>query len=208
LNRSVAALRAAPSRLCFGGAGFGSFRKIAVLGLGGCCWGREFALAVAVFPEHAQGALVLAAEHHFVALQQVQGARGVGQRAERLGLHFAVRQAARGQFARDEDLDQVGFHAADAAEAELGVGHFHDEVHFGGRLGLILIDVGVAEGDEVFGGFVEEEGGLGEEAVFACVLGGAGLARRGSGTGGFLGVRAPGGELFFGQRPFGFFLGS
>ena len=208
MNRSVAALRAAPSRLCFGGAGFGSFRKIAVLGFGGCCRGGEFALAVAVFPKHAQGALVLAAEHHFVALQQVQGVRGVGQRAERLGLHFAVRQAARGQLARDQDLDEVGFHAADAAEAELGVGHFHDEVHFGGGLGLILVDVGVAEGDEVFRGFVEEEGGLGEEAVFAGVLGGAGFARGGSGTGRLLGVQAPGGELFFGQRAFGFFQGS
>jgi hypothetical protein len=160
-----------------------------------------------VVPQHPQGALVLAAEHHFVALQKMQRVRGVGQRAERLGLHFAVRQAARGQLARDQDLDRVGFHAADAAETELGVGHFHHEVHFGGGLGLILVDVGVAEGDEVFRGFVEEEGGLGEEAVLAGVLGGAGFALGGSGTGGLLGVQAPGGELFFGQRAFGFVVG-
>jgi hypothetical protein len=160
-----------------------------------------------VFPKHPQCPLVLAAEHHFVALQQLQGAGGVGQRTERLGLHFAVRQAARGQLARDQDLDQVGFHAADAAEAELGVGHFHHTVHFGGRLGLIFVDVGVAEGDEVFRGFEEEEGGLGEEAVLAGVLGGAGFALGGSGTGGLLGVGAPGGELFIGQRAFGFVVG-
>jgi hypothetical protein len=171
-------------------------------------WGGEFALAVAVFPKHSQGALVLAAEHHLVALQEVQGVGGVGQRAEGLGLHFAVGQAARGQLAGDEDLEEVGFEAADAAEAELGVGHFHDKVHFGGGLGLILVDVGVAEGDEVFRGFVEEEGGLGEEAVFAGVLGGAGLAFWGSGAGGLLGVGAPGGELFFGKGPFGFFGGG
>jgi hypothetical protein len=79
-------------------------------------------------------------------------------------------------------------------------------VHFGGGLGLILVDVGVAEGDEVFRGFVQEEGGLGEEAVFAGVLGGAGFARGGSGTGGFLGVGAPGGELFLDSGRLGFLV--
>ena len=70
---------------------------------------------------------------------------------------------------------------------------------------------GLVEGDEVVlevGDFLEVfeaddgEGG-GGEAVFAGILGGAGLALRGAGAGGLGGVGAIGGELFGGDGAMG-----
>lgn len=158
---------------------------------------RVFFEAVAVFPEGAEGAFVLAAEHDLVALEEVQDVGGIGQGAEGFGLDFAVGEAADGEVAGDEFLDEIRFHTADAAEAVLGIGHLHHEMHFGRSGGLVFGDVGVAEGDEFFGGLVIEERGLGEEPVFQAVAGGAGFAIRGFWTGGFAGVQAPGSELSF-----------
>lgn len=110
------------------------------------------ALAVAVLPEEAEGALVLAAEHGFIANEQGEDVAGVGQPPDGLGLALACREAPGVDFGSDDVVDEVGLDAADAAQAPLGVGHFHDEVGFGGALGVELGEVGVAEGDEVVGG--------------------------------------------------------
>jgi len=163
-------------------------------------FGGLAAEAVAVLPQMAEGALVLAAEHDLVALEELEDAGGVGEGADGFGLDFAVGEAGGADVAGDELLDKIGFHAADAAEAVLGVGHLHDEVHLGGAFGLVFGEVGVAEGDVVVWGFVVEQGGLGEEAVLEGVPGGAGLAGGGFGAGGAGGVGAPGGELGRGER--------
>ncbi len=65
----------------------------------------------------------------------------------------------------------------------------------------------MAEGDEVgaealdFVEFFESDDGEGggSEAVFAAILGGAGLAFGGAGAGGFGGIGSIGGELFGGD---------
>lgn len=176
-------------------------------GLLPCSGGRLGLAAVAELPEHAQGALVLALEHRLVALEELEDVGRVGEGTEGLGLDFAGGEAAGGQVAGDEGLDEVGFDAAEAAEAELGVGHLHDEVGFGGALWGVFGEVGVAEGDKFLGVFVEQEGGLGEEAVFEGVLRGAAFAFRGFGAGGFLRVGAAGGELFFAEPAPGFGVG-
>lgn len=130
----------------------------------------EAAPAVAVFPQQAEGALVLASEHDLVALEEDENGGVVGEAAEGFGLALAGGETEGVEFSFDEVLDEVGFHATDAAEAPLGVGHLHDEVGFGGPLGLVLGEVGVAEGDEFFRRFEVEQGGLGEESVFEGVL--------------------------------------
>lgn len=163
--------------------------------------------AVAELPEHAQGALVLALEHRLVALEELEDVGGVGEGTKGLGLDFAGGEAAGGQVAGDEGLDEVGFDAAEAAEAELGVGHLHDEVGFGGALRGVFGEVGVAEGDKFLGVFVEQEGGLGEEAVFEGVLRGTGLAFGGFRAGGIPCVGAAGSELLFAEPAPGFGVG-
>lgn len=167
---------------------------------GGGFGGGEAALAVAVLPKEAQGAFVLAAEHDLVTLQELERIGFVGEGAEGLGLDFAVGEAGADDVAGDEFLDQVGFYAADAPEAVLGVGHLHDEVHFGWALRVVLGDVGVAEGDEFFRGLIVEESRLGEEAVFDGVLRGTSLPFGRPGTGGFSGIGAAGGEFALGER--------
>lgn len=159
--------------------------------------GGEPADAVAVLPQESEGALVLAAEHDFVALEKEEDVGGVGEGAEGFRLNFAGGKPPGGEIAGDEFLDEVGFHATDAAEAVLGVGHFHDEVHFGRTLGRVLGEVGVAKGDEVFRRLVVEERSLGEEAVLEGVLGRARLALGGLWTGGLLRIGAPGSQLAF-----------
>ncbi len=100
--------------------------------------------------------------------------------------------------------EEAGFEARGAEEGLLGESDALKGEEFLGVDGLV-------EGDEVFlevGDLLEVfkaddgEGG-GGEAVFAGVLGGAGLARRGSRAGGFGGVGAIGGELLRGDGDFG-----
>lgn len=167
---------------------------------GGRLPGGEAALAVAVLPKEAQGAFVLAAEHDLVTLEELERGGFVGEGAEGLGLDFAVGEAGGDDVAGDEFLDEVGFHAADAPEAVLGVGHLHDEVHFGWALRIVFGDVGVTKGDKLIRGFIVEESRLGEKAVFDGVAGGTSLPFWGPGTGGPGGIGAAGGELAFGER--------
>ena len=100
--------------------------------------------------------------------------------------------------------EEAGFEARGAEEGLLGERDALEGEKFLGVDGLV-------EGDEVFlemGDLLEvfeadhgESGG--GEAVFAGILRGAGLARRGSRAGGFGGVGAIGGELLGGDGSFG-----
>jgi hypothetical protein len=101
--------------------------------------------------------------------------------------------------------EEAGFEARGAEESLLGEGDALDGEEFLGVNGLV-------DGDEVgpeMGDFIQvleaddgESGG--GEAVFAGILGGAGLALRGAGSGGLGGIGAIGVELFFGDG----FLGA
>ena len=100
--------------------------------------------------------------------------------------------------------EEAGLEAGGAEHGLLGEGHALDGEEFLGVDGLVDGDeVGFEMGDflEVFE--ADDGEGGGGEAVFAGVLGGAGLAFGGAGAGGLGGVGAIGGELFFGDGWFG-----
>ena len=66
---------------------------------------------------------------------------------------------------------------------------------FGGG-GLEAVEVGLGEGVEEFGVLAEDDGGIGEDAMFEGVEAGGGFALGGTGSGGFRGVAAVGVNLF------------
>jgi hypothetical protein len=85
--------------------------------------------------------------------------------------------------------------AADAAEAPFGAGHFADGALFGEVRAAEVVEEFVEEGVELRGVVAGGEGGAGAEAVAEAILGGAGFAFRGAGSGGFLCVGAIGLDL-------------
>ena len=93
-------------------------------------------------------------------------------------------------------VDGAGFGAQGAAEAPVGDGHAFDLEVFEEVAGLEVVDEGLQEGLELFGGFLVVAGGdddgLGEEAVFEGVEADAGFALGGAWSGGFSGVAAVG----------------
>jgi hypothetical protein len=101
--------------------------------------------------------------------------------------------------------EEAGLEALGAEEGLLGEGHALDGEEFLGVDGLIDGDeVGAEVGDllEVFEADDGEAGG--GKAVFAAILGGAGLTLGGAQSGGPGGIGPVGGELFFGDG----FLGA
>jgi len=92
---------------------------------------------------------------------------------------------------------ELGFDYGEALEAPFGGDHFVDQVEFGGAVGLELIEVGGEELLEFVGVLGGQDEGLGSEAVFDCVLGGALAAGFGFGAAGFCAVDA--GGFGFGQ---------
>jgi hypothetical protein len=100
--------------------------------------------------------------------------------------------------------EEAGLEARGAEEGLLGEGDALDGEEFLGVDGAVdgdEIGLEVGDGLEVF----HADDGVvgGGEAVFAGVLGGAGLALGGAGAGGAGGVGAVGGELLFGDGLFG-----
>jgi hypothetical protein len=101
----------------------------------------------------------------------------VGQRAE-----SEPEAAADRRFSRPADrsilieVEDIGFEGGDAAETPAGDGQSVYEFLFNIARGLILGEVRFEERVEVLQGFVGEDVEAGGEAVFAGVLGGAGLA--------------------------------
>jgi hypothetical protein len=101
--------------------------------------------------------------------------------------------------------EHAGMKALGAEEGLLGERDALDGEEFLGVDGLIGGDGVFAEAGDFVDLFEADDGeGGGGESVFAGVLGGAGLALRGAGSGGEGGVGAIGGELFFGYG----FLGA
>jgi len=80
------------------------------------------------------------------------------------------------------------FGAAKAAEEKLSVREVVDRGALLGSEGLVVVDVFVAEAGALGGVFPGEDFGLGVDAGFQGIPGGAGLALGGARTGTFLGV--------------------
>jgi hypothetical protein len=100
----------------------------------------------------------------------------------------------------DALVEPGGFEGADAAAAEVEEGDFSGEAGFILGGGLPFFE-GIAE--QFLVGFTLDRGEAGdgkEEAVAAGVLGGAGFAFRGAGSGGLTGVEAVGFELGWGRH--------
>ena len=101
--------------------------------------------------------------------------------------------------------EEAGFEARGAEDGLLGEGDALDGEEFLGVDGLVDGDEVGSEMGDLMEVFEADDGeGGGGEAVFAGILGGAGLALRGAGPGGLGGVGAIGGELFLGDG----FLGT
>jgi hypothetical protein len=96
--------------------------------------------------------------------------------------------------------EEAGFEAHGAEESLLREGNALDGEEFLGVDGLVDSQEVVLEMGDLMEIFEADDGeGGGREAVFAGILGGAGLAQWGAGPGGFGGVGAIGGELFLGD---------
>lgn len=93
-------------------------------------------------------------------------------------------------------LPKLGFANPEAAEEPFGVDQGVDEHALFGSSGVEAVVVFGGEGLEVSGGFAVDDLSFGVDAGFECVLGGAGFARGGAGTGGFARVEAIGLDLF------------
>ncbi len=87
---------------------------------------------------------------------------------------------------------ELGFDYGQALEAPLRSDHFVDQVEFGGAVWLELIEVRGEELLEFVGVLCGQNEGLGGEAVFEAVLGGALAAGFGFGAAGFCAVDAGG----------------
>jgi hypothetical protein len=97
-----------------------------------------------------------------------------------------------------------GLLAGDAEHALLGQGDALDGEQLLGVDGVVDADEIVPEVRYFLKFFEADDGEVrGGEAVFAGVLGGAGLAFGGTGAGGVRGVDTIGGELFFRRRAYG-----
>jgi hypothetical protein len=100
--------------------------------------------------------------------------------------------------------EEAGFEAGGAEEGLLGEGDALDGEEFLGVDGLVDVQKIVLEVGDFIELFEADDGeGGGGEAVFAGVLGGAGLALWGARPGGFGGIGAIGGELFLGDGVLG-----
>jgi hypothetical protein len=108
------------------------------------------------FAEGVEGALELAGEA--LALDTEVGDEAMG--VDDVERDFVIGREGSGGAGED-----VGFEERDAVEAPGGVGDFGDELRFGGRGGLVLVEKAAAMG--VVGGRVlrREDGGGGGEAV-------------------------------------------
>jgi hypothetical protein len=151
-----------------------------------------------------QGKTVVLADQSVEAIaQQVVSVLGLADfdiRGE-LGVHGHAELSAGVEGLAQAEAEESGFEAGGSEDGLLGEGDALDGEEFLGVGGLV-------EGDEIFskvGDLIEVfeaddgEGGSGE-AVFARVLGRAGLALCGAGSCGFSRVGAIGSELFWGNR--------
>jgi hypothetical protein len=100
--------------------------------------------------------------------------------------------------------EETAFEARGAEESLLSEGDALDGEEFLGVDGLEDGQEVVLEVGDLLEVFEADDGeGRGGEAVFAGILGGAGLALRGAGAGGLSGIGAIGGELFLGDGVLG-----
>jgi len=95
-------------------------------------------------------------------------------------------------------LEEAGFHGADAGEAPGGHDDLVDQEGFQGAGGLKLFLEGGLELVELLAVLDGNDGALGGEAVLGGVAAGGGLALGGFGAGGLEGVAAIGFDLFLG----------
>jgi len=124
------------------------------------------------------------------ALEAAQLGAGIDVRLADDGV--VVEVSAVGDF-RDDDFD---FDAAKAAEEKLAVREVVDHGALLGSAGLIVVLVFVAEGGAFGGIFPGEHFGLGLDAGFQGIPGGAGLALGGARTGAVLRIEAIRPDLF------------
>ena len=101
---------------------------------------------------------------------------------ERAGLRVAGRSENRGVAAVEIGIGEGGFQAADAAEVPGGVDELIEQVVLEGALGIEFSLVGGEEVVKLFLFAFADDQVAGGEAVFAGVLGGAGLALGGAGA--------------------------
>jgi hypothetical protein len=148
----------------FGGCG-GGWRR----GAGRRVIGRRDGAAGLQGAETGERAFELAVVARFVAVEEFERARFIGQGTEGdEGLGGQV--AGLGEF-RFVDLlvEAGGLHVPEAHLAPAGDGHVLDQGFFGGGLGLMLLLIGSEEVDEGFAGFVFEDDGFRENAVTETV---------------------------------------
>jgi len=150
--------------------------------------------AVAEGEETAEGAVVLAVETGFGVADVVEVAGGGGEVAEGdggLGDVVFGGEVGGGGGAVAELVADGGFFEAPGAElTPAGDGEGFDELAFDGGGGLELGLKRAEEADETVFGFVVEDDGSGEEAVFQAVLRGILAAFAGDGAFGFGSVAA------------------
>jgi hypothetical protein len=98
------------------------------------------------------------------------------------------------------EIEDAGFHAADAGEAPGGHDHLFDQEGFDGTDGLLGVLVGLEQFVELVFVLADDDGVLGSEPMFEGIEANGGLARRGVGAGGFEGIGAVGVNLFLGSH--------
>jgi len=84
--------------------------------------------------------------------------------------------------------DEIRFHGGNASDAPREVGEGADEVEFGDRLGVVLIEEGLEVDLIELGVLARDDGGLAGESVAEGVQRRGLFAFGGAGTGGFLSV--------------------
>jgi len=146
--------------------------------------------------QNLQGAVVLAFETDFVAVQNVEAAGVVGEAAE------SERGAHGGGFAGDftrlalDFLSEVhGVEGPDAELAPFGRHHGFQETELGIGFGLEFVEHAVVELVKTVGRFAFGKQGSAKEAVAFGVAGGVSLALFGDGSAGFGSVGFGGGYL-------------
>ena len=134
-----------------------------------------------------------ALETAFVAPQLVESVvrSAVGLVGPRHELGLAILVVAFGERPHAQaQIEVAGFEEGDAAETILSDGDAFDEIFLGLAVGAQVGEVGIAEGLEVGGVFVRQEGRFTGEGVDGAVAAGFGFTFGGAGASGFLRVGA------------------
>ena len=129
------------------------------------------------------------------ALSGVKELQGVGEAA---GLVYGLEALFDELFGFVElQVERGGFDVASADEAPFAIRHAFDEAALDVILGFKLGDESADVAIVILTVFVEEDGGLGVDAVFDGVGGGTEFSFGGNGSGGAERIAAVGHELYF-----------